>query len=52
MIHMDTVTISKEFYEVLLDRDQKLCALEVMEVDNWEGYEEAMNILGEWNSED
>jgi len=52
MIHMDTATISKELYEALLDRDQKLCALEAAGVDNWEGYEEAMNILEEWNSED
>ena len=51
MIHMDTATISKELYEVLLDRDQKLCALEAAGVDNWEGYDEAMNILEEWNTD-
>ena len=52
MFHMDTATISKELYEALLDRDQKLCALEAAGVDNWAGYEEAMNILKEWNGED
>ena len=46
------VVISKELYEALLDRDQKLRALKVVGVDNWEGYEEAMNILKEWNSEE
>ena len=51
MIHMDTATISKELYEVLLDRDQKLCALEVAGVDNWKGYEEALSILEEWNTD-
>ena len=39
-------------YSQLLDRDQKLCALEAAGVDNWAGYDEAMNILEEWNSED
>jgi len=48
----NTVTITEEEYDALLDRDQKLCALEAAGVDNWEGYEEAMNILEEWNSED
>ena len=46
------VVISKELYEALLDRDQKLRALIIAGVDNWEGYEEAMNILKEWNGED
>ena len=52
MLDCDDVVISKELYEALLDRDQELCALEAAGVDNWEGYEEAMNILKEWNSED
>lgn len=52
MFHMDTTTISKELYETLLDRDQKICALEAVGVDNWEGYEESLSILEEWNSED
>jgi len=48
----NTVTITEEEYNALLDRDQELCALEAAGVDNWEGYEEAMNILKEWNGED
>ena len=46
------VSITFEEYNQLLNRDQKLCALEAAGVDNWEGYDEAMNILEEWNSED
>ena len=45
------VVISKELYEALLNRDQKLCALEAAGVDNWDGYDEALSILEEWNSE-
>ena len=52
MLDCDVVAISKELYEALLDRDQKLCALEAAGVDNWEGYDEALSILEEWNSED
>mgnify|MGYP006385086585 CR=1 FL=1 len=46
------VSITFDEYNQLLNRDQELCALESAGVDNWEGYEEAMNILEEWNSED
>lgn len=46
------VVISKELYEALLVQAQKLRVLKVVGVDNWEGYEEAMNILKEWNGED
>ena len=46
------VSITFDEHNQLLNRDQKLCALEAAGVDNWEGYEEAMNILKEWNGED
>ena len=46
------VSITLDEYSQLLDRDQELAALEAAGVDNWEGYEEAMNILKEWNGED
>lgn len=46
------VSISLEEYSKLLDRDQKLRALKVVGVHNWEGYDEAWSILQEWNSED
>ena len=52
MLDCDVVAISKELCEVLLDRDLELYALEDGGPNNWEGYEEAMNILKEWNSED
>ena len=46
------VSITLDEYSQLLDRDQKLAALECAGVDNWEGYDEALSILEEWNSED
>jgi hypothetical protein len=42
-----TVTISKEEYESLLEASDKLLALEGAGVDNWEGYDEAMELLNE-----
>ena len=48
----NTVTITEEEYNTLLGHDQELCALFAAGVDNWEGYEEALSILQEWNSED
>ncbi len=40
-------TISQEEYENLLKRDEMLSALEGAGVDNWEGYDYAMDILNE-----
>lgn len=45
------VSITFDEYNQLLNRDQELCALEAAGVDNWEGYDEAMNILKEWNTD-
>jgi len=39
---MNTITITKEEYEELHRRERKLIALENAGVDNWEGYEIAM----------
>ena len=41
----ETVTISAEEYEYLLDRANKLSALEAAGVDNWEGYSYALEIM-------
>ncbi len=41
------VAVPKEQYEQLLKRDLKLTALEIAGVDNWEGYEFAMDIYYE-----
>jgi hypothetical protein len=46
----NVVTISKERYERLLDKERKLSALECGGVDNWEGYSYAMEEY--YNEED
>lgn len=47
-----TVTITVKEYESLQRDLQWLNAIECAGVDNWEGYEEAMNILEEWENEE
>ena len=42
---MENVTIAKEEYEKLLTAAKKLRALEAAGVDNWEGYDIAMEYL-------
>lgn len=42
-----TITITQEEYDMLLDSQVKLSALEYAGVDNWEGYGEAMKIYRE-----
>lgn len=46
---MSEVTISKEKYDDLIKRSNKLEALEQAGVDNWSGYGEAMDLLQEFN---
>ena len=41
----DTVTISKEEYESLLEDSEKLSALEAAGVNNQEGYDSAMELM-------
>jgi hypothetical protein len=41
----ETVTISKKEYESLLEDSEKLSALEAAGVDNWEGYDNAMEMM-------
>jgi hypothetical protein len=48
----ETVTISAKELEQLREDSQKLSALDCAGVDNWEGYDHAMEILREWNGED
>jgi hypothetical protein len=45
----ETVTISVEEYDRLLECEYKLIALEGAGVDNWEGYDDAMATLSEEN---
>lgn len=47
----ETVTISKEEYDDLVESYQWLCALESAGVDNWCGYDYAKEILQQWDSE-
>jgi hypothetical protein len=48
----ETITISKEEYESLLEASDKLLALEGAGVDNWCGYDEAMQLFKEMNEGD
>ena len=41
----ETITISKKEYESLLEDSEKLSALEAAGVDNWEGYDNAMEMM-------
>lgn len=43
----ETVTISKKEYESLLEDSEKLSALEAAGVDNWQGYDDAMEMMKE-----
>ena len=43
----ETITITKKEYKDLLDRDERLSALEAAGVDNWEGYDVAIDIFYE-----
>ena len=45
MTELETATISKEEYDSLLEAQRWLQALESVGVDNWEGYDEAVNIF-------
>lgn len=50
----DTVTISKEAYDRLCECEEEsrfLDALRAAGVDNWEGYDHAIEILEEWDAE-
>lgn len=43
----EMITINKEYYEQLLEYEKKLDALEGAGVDNWAGYDYAMELLNE-----
>jgi len=50
LICENVVTMTRKQYDTLV-RDQKILqALEAAGVDNWEGYDEAMGMLGEGES--
>lgn len=43
----ETITISKEEYEALIDANDRLLALESAGVDNWQGFDFAMETYRE-----
>lgn len=43
----ERVTLTKERYEELLRAERELAVLYASGVDNWERYDNAMNILGD-----
>jgi hypothetical protein len=43
----EMVTITKKEYEGLVEDSRKLAALEAAGVDNWQGYDDAMEIMAE-----
>ena len=51
MTNTSMVEITEDHYERLLDSEETLAALEAAGVDNWQGYDDAMDILREWKLE-
>jgi len=47
----EMVTITKSEYDSLLEYSRWLSALECSGVDNWSGYDEAKEMLAEWDEE-
>ena len=47
-----TVEITQKEYDELLEQGQWLSALEAAGVDNWQGYDCAVELLEEWQNED
>ena len=51
MSETKVVTITADQYEQLLEDSSRLSALRAAGVDNWEGYDYAMELLREWEEE-
>lgn len=47
----EMITIKKSYYDELMENDLKLSALDAAGVDNWVGYDDAMDIFQEWLDE-
>ena len=52
MKNEETVTISKKEYESLLEDSEMLLALQNAGVDNWDGYDYALELLKENEEEE
>lgn len=46
------VMVSEEKHDRLIKRNQLLCSLEAAGVDNWCGWDDAVDIRNAWNEED
>lgn len=51
MANKQEITITLEEYNSLLEDSKFMRALEAAGVDNWPGYDEAKEMLMEWNTE-
>ncbi len=51
MSDVPMITITQKEYDELQDESAMLTALDAAGVDNWSGYDDALNILAEWESE-
>lgn len=47
----EMVSITRKQYDCWQDREDKLSALEEMGVDNWSGYDDAMQLYREYQQE-
>ena len=48
----NTITVDRDHYYELLERERWLCALEAAGIDNTDAYSLALDILEEWEKED
>lgn len=46
------ITITQKEYDELQDESAMLAALDAAGVDNWSGYDDALNMLAEWEEEE
>jgi len=50
-IMKNVVTMSLERYRILVEAEETLSALQAAGVDDWDGYDNAQNILEDWQNE-
>lgn len=46
------ITITQKEYDELQDESAMLAALDAAGVDNWSGYDDALNLLAEWEEQE
>jgi len=50
-IMKNVVTMSLERYRILVEAEETLSALQAAGVDDWDGYDNAQDILEDWQNE-